>query len=231
MSAPRVNTTDPPPVRQNSGTRPTDPPRPARLRAVNRLLLGSPVTRPVYLALWVPNGLVVGCEALFVPYGHGSVAGYLFAAGASGMILGDLVVGRFVGRFVPDDRRDGLINALRLLLAAPYVVFLVAPPAALAVVLVFVASVGYAASLPLQERLIWHTDPAIQGQTMGLFSQGMMVWQALGALIGGSVASYLRPDHAIGVMAVASQLVSALLTVGLRRSAPAVVSACASPSS
>ena len=39
-----------------------------RSRAVNRLLLGSPTLRPVYLALWVPNGLVVGCEALIVPF-------------------------------------------------------------------------------------------------------------------------------------------------------------------
>ena len=41
-----------------------------RTMAVNRRLLCSPVTRPLYLALWVPNGLVVGCESLFVPYGN-----------------------------------------------------------------------------------------------------------------------------------------------------------------
>ncbi len=46
-----------------------------RTRAVNRQLLGSPVIRPLYVAMWVPNGLVVGCESLFVPFGDGSVAG------------------------------------------------------------------------------------------------------------------------------------------------------------
>jgi MFS family permease len=192
-----------------------------RTREVNRLLLGSPVTRPVYLALWVPNGLVVGCEALFVPYGHGSLAGYLFASAAAGMMLGDLVV----GRFVPAAQRDRLIGALRLLLAAPYVVFLVAPPPAVAVVAVFVASVGYAASLPLQERLIRHTDVAIQGQTMGLYSQGMMIWQALGALLGGAVATYVAPSHAMGAIAVLSVLVTLAITPGLRRSAPRPVTA------
>ena len=187
-----------------------------RTSTVNRLLLGSPVTRPVYLALWVPNGLVVGCEALFVPYGHGAVAGYLFAAAAAGMMLGDLGV----GRFVPQARRDGLIGPLRLLLAVPYVAFLFSPPPGAAVVVVFAASVGYAASLPLQERLIAHTDLAIQGQTMGLHSQGMMVWQALGALIGGTVATYLEPSHAMGALAVASVLVTLAISPGLRRSAP-----------
>ena len=64
--------------------------------------LRSPVTRPLYIALWVPNGLIVGCESLFVPYGHagsgghGAVAGWLFAATAAGMMAGDLLVGRFV---------------------------------------------------------------------------------------------------------------------------------------
>jgi hypothetical protein len=57
-------------------------------RPANRRLLGSPVTRPLYIALWVPNGLVVGCESLFVPYGnaasagHGSLTGWLFASTA-----------------------------------------------------------------------------------------------------------------------------------------------------
>ena len=134
-----------------------------RTAAVNRLLLGSRVTRPLYVAMWVPNGLVVGAEALYVPYGHGSVAGYLFAAAAAGMMVGDLVV----GRFVPPHRRDGLIGPLRVTLAAPYLVLLLRPPVAVTVVVAFVASVGYAAGLPLQERLFEHTDHAVQGRRWG----------------------------------------------------------------
>jgi predicted MFS family arabinose efflux permease len=191
-----------------------------RTAAANRVLLGSPVTRPLYVAMWVPNGIIVGCEALFVPYGHGTVAGYLFAAAAAGMMLGDLVV----GRFVPHAARDRLIGPLRMTLAAPYLVLLLAPPAAVTVLVAFVASVGYAASLPLQERLLDHTDPANSGQTLGLYSQGLMVWQALGALLGGAVATCLSPAHAMGVLAVLSLLVTFADTPGLRRSAPAVES-------
>ena len=198
-----------------------------RTARVNRALLGSAVTRPLYVAMWVPNGLVVGAEALYVPYGH-AVAGSLFAAAAAGMMLGDLVV----GRFVPHHLRDHLIGPLRITLAAPYLLLLLAPPPAVTVAVAFVASVGYAASLPLQERLFAHTDAAVHGQAMGLYGTGLMVWQALGALAGGLVATVVSPAHAMGLMAVASVLVTVANSPGLRRSAPdPELSASGSPSS
>jgi hypothetical protein len=195
--------------------------------AVNRRLLRSPVTRPLYIALWVPNGLVVGCESLFVPYGnaasagHGSLAGWLFASTAAGAMAGDLVV----GRFVPPGWRDQFIEPLRLLLAAPYLLFFLNPPPAAAVPVGFLAATGYAASLPLQDRLIRHTDEAVQGQVLGLHMNGMMTWQAIGALIAGTVASFLPPATAMGTMAAASTAVTLLLVPGLRRSAPAALAA------
>jgi predicted MFS family arabinose efflux permease len=171
----------------------------------------------------VPNGLVVGCESLFVPYGneasagHGSLAGWLFASTAAGMMAGDLAI----GRFVPPGWRDRIIEPLRLLLAVPYLLFFLTPPPAVAVPLGFLASAGYAASLPLQDRLIRHTDDAIQGQVLGLHMSGMMIWQAIGALIAGAVASFVPPAAAMGTMAAASTAVTLQLVPGLRRSAPA----------
>jgi predicted MFS family arabinose efflux permease len=194
-----------------------------RTLAVNRRLLRSPVIRPLYLALWVPNGLVVGCESLFIPYGnaasagHGWLAGWLFASTAAGAMTGDLVI----GRFVPSGRRDRIIEPLRLLLAGPYLLFFLTPAPEIAVLIGFLAAAGYAASLPLQDRLIRHTDDAIQGQVLGLHMNGMMVGQAIGALVAGAVASFLPPATAMGAMAVASMAVTLLLVPGLRRSAPA----------
>jgi predicted MFS family arabinose efflux permease len=191
--------------------------------AVTWQLFRSNVTRPLYIALWVPNGLIVGCESLFVPYGHsgsaghGAVAGWLFAATAAGMMAGDLLV----GRFVPPRWRDLFIGPLRLLLAVPYLFFFLDPPVAIAVPLGFLAAVGYAASLPLQDRLIRSTDDAIQGQVLGLHMNGVMVWQAIGALIAGAVASWMPPAAAMATMAAASTAVTLLLVPGLRRSAPA----------
>jgi hypothetical protein len=193
-----------------------------RTAAVNRHLLRSPVTRPLYIALWVPNGLVVGCESLFVPYGnaasagHGSLTGWLFTSTAAGMMAGDLVI----GRFVPPGCRDRIIEPLRLLLALPYLLFFLTPPPAVAVPLGFLASAGYAASLPLQDRLIRHTDDAVQGQILGLHMNGVMIGQAIGALSAGALASFLPPAAAMGAMAAASTAVTLLLVRGLRRSAP-----------
>jgi predicted MFS family arabinose efflux permease len=132
------------------------------------------------------------------------------------MMAGDLTV----GRFVPPTRRDQLIEPLRLLLAVPYAFFFLSPPPAVAAPLGFLASAGYAASLPLQERLITHTGDAIRGQAMGLYTQGLLAWQAIGAILAGVVATWLSPGHAMGVMAVASIAVTVALVRGLRRSAP-----------
>lgn len=203
-----------------------------RTREVNRRLLGSRVLRPVFLSLWLPNGLIVGCEALFVPYG-GERAGLLFAVGAAGMLTGDVVV----GRFVPTALRDRLIEPLRLLLAVPFLAFAFLPSMPYAAGLIFVASAGYSASLPLQERLVDHTEGAVRGQVFGLNGTGLMVGQAVGAVLGGAVAQLLgagagtlpgsaEVGHAMAIMAVASVVVTLALTPGLRRSRPDV-SGCA----
>lgn len=191
-----------------------------RTRTVNRVLLGSPVLRPIFLCLWVPNGIIVGCEALFVPYA-GDRAGWLFAAGAAGMLLGDVVIGRFVSAHA----RERLVEPLRLLLAAPYLLFLLEPSLPIACLLAFVASMGFAASLPLQERLLGHSDEKHRGQVFGLNSTGLMVMQGVGALLGGGVAQLI--GHGTTGVAVTmtglaglSLLVTASLTRGLRRSAP-----------
>jgi predicted MFS family arabinose efflux permease len=192
-----------------------------RTAEVNRQLFRSRVTGPLYIALWVPNGLIVGCESLFVPYGHsvadghGAVAGWLFAATAAGMMTGDVLV----GRFAPQGWRDRLIEPLRLLLALPYLAFFLAPPAAVAALVGFLAAVGYGASLLLQDRLIRHTDDAIQGQVLGLHMNGMLIGQALGALIAGAIVNFLPVTVAMGMMAIASTAVTLLLAPSLRRSA------------
>ncbi len=191
-----------------------------RTREVNRALLGSPVLRPIYLCLWVPNGIIVGCEALFVPYA-GEHAGSLFASGAAGMLLGDIVVGRFLPAYI----RERFVEPLRILLALPYLGFALAPSVPLACLLAFVASVGFAASLPLQERLLTRTDPSQRGQVLGLNSTGLMVMQGVGAILGGTLAQLLGHGTTgvawtMAALAILSLAVTASLTPGLRRSHP-----------
>lgn len=187
-----------------------------RTHAVNRALLGSPVIRPLYLASWVPNGLIVGCEALFVPFGGRGASGYLFGSAAAGMLLGDVLM----GRVIPPAWRDRLIEPLRLLLAAPYLLFLITPSLPWAVALSALASLGYSASLPLQERLVGNTDSAVRGQVFGVYSTGLMAGQSLGAALAGLVATWVSPARAMGLMSMASIAVALALLPGLRRSAP-----------
>jgi MFS family permease len=177
----------------------------------NKRLWSSPARRSVYLALWVPNGLIVGCEALFVPYDPHSAA-ILFVAAASGMLAADTAL----GRFLPVRWRPRLISPLRLLLAAPYVLFAAQPPIALALIAVTIASLGYGASLLLQERLLALTPPSSHGQALGLHNSGMLAMQAIGATLAGLVSEHTSPATAITIMAIASLLVTVALTPRLR---------------
>jgi MFS family permease len=188
-----------------------------RSRQVNRALFGSPLLRPVFIAGCVPNGLVVGCESLFVPFG-GHTAGYLLAATAAGMLAGDITV----GRVLPAAARTWLVEPLRFLLAAPYVLFLFHPPLPAALGLGFFASAGYAASLPLQERLLAHTAPDVRGQVLGVYITGLLAMQGVAAVLAGLLAQCLGGGSsgaatAIGLLGCASLAVTVTLIPGLRR--------------
>jgi predicted MFS family arabinose efflux permease len=172
----------------------------------DRVLLGSPAVRPLLLAAWVPNGLIVGAEAMYVPYA-GAAAGVLFMAGAAGMLLGDLVV----GRWVPAAARERLTSPLQSLLAVPYLLFVLHPGPATAAVAVFLASVGYAGTLGLQQRLLEVVPGELTGQAIGLEASGRMTFQAIGAVLVGAVAELTGAATAMTMAAVASLLVTAAL--------------------
>jgi MFS family permease len=181
----------------------------------NAQLWSSVPRRYVYLALWVPNGLIVGCESLFVPYTPRH-AGLLFASAALGMLAGDTLT----GRFVPARWRGRLSAPLRLLLAAPYLVFAVQPGLPVAVVAVVLASVGYSASLLLQQRLMALTPEELSGHALGLHSSGMLAMQGAGAALAGAVAERTSPGAAMAVMATISVAVTLILAPGLRPGGP-----------
>lgn len=163
---------------------------------------------------------IVGCESLFIPLA-GRHAGYLYAATAAGMLAGDIVV----GRFVPEQVRDRWLEPLRILLAAPYLALLFHPPLGLVAALAGLASVGYAASLPLQERLVRLTSPDVRGQALGLNATGLLAFQGIGAVLAGTLAELTgagpaAAGTAIGIAAALSLGVAVALIPGLRRATP-----------
>ena len=178
----------------------------------NALLWSSGPRRRVYLSLWLPNGLVVGCESLFVPY-RPDRAGLLFACAALGMLAGDTVT----GRFLPARWRGRLGTPLLLLLAVPYLLFALRPGLPWALLLATVASTGFSASLLLQERLMALTPATMTGQALGLHSSGMLAMQGVAAALAGALAQRIPTGGAIALMAAASVAVTLILAPGLRR--------------
>ncbi|WP_191837482.1 MFS transporter [Catellatospora chokoriensis] len=177
-----------------------------------RVLWRDPAIRALLLALWLPNGIIVGAEAMYVPYA-GSSAGILFIAAALGMLAGDVVVGRWVS----PGRLDRLITPLQTLLAVPYLIFVFHPGTWLAAGAVAVASFGFAAALGLQRRLLDAMPEQLRGQGLGLDSSGRMTSQAIGAFAVGSLAEAFGPAAAMTGAAVGSLLIVALLWRPLRR--------------
>jgi predicted MFS family arabinose efflux permease len=178
----------------------------------NRLLLSLPSTRPLLLALTIPNGLVAGCEALFVPYA-GAAAGALFVAGAAGMLVGDVMV----GRVLDGARRGASARWLRWWLAAPFLLFAFDPGPEPAALLAGCACLGYGATLTQQELLVGLAPPDLSGQVLGAESAARATCQGLAALLAGAVAEVVSPGHAIAALALVSLLVSAALTRPLAR--------------
>ncbi|MDX2564728.1 MFS transporter [Streptomyces sp. TX20-6-3] len=178
----------------------------------NRRLLSSPARRRAYLALWIPNGLIVGCESLFVPY-NPERAGLLFACAALGMLAGDTAV----GRFLPARLRGRTRFPLQALLAAPFLVFALDPALPLALLVVTVSASGYAASLLHQERLMALVPEELSGHALGLHGSGMLALQGVSAALAGTLAQYASPRTGMVLLALASLTVTYALARAERR--------------
>lgn len=178
---------------------------------VNGRLWAVPVRRVTYLAMWVPNGLIVGCEALFVPYAPAS-AGSLFVVTALGMLTGDVLV----GRFVPRRWRPRLITPLQVLLACPFLLFILPLPPTVALAAAGLAALGFSAGLLLQERLLADISGDVRGQALGLHSTGLLTMHAVGATLAGAMAELIPAGTAMAVMAAASLCATAALTAAGR---------------
>jgi predicted MFS family arabinose efflux permease len=191
--------------------RTTGRPSVARTWRTNALLWSSPARRDTYLLLWIPNGLVVGCESLYVSYAPDR-AGALFACAAFGMFVGDVTA----GRLLPPALRRRLGIPFLLLLAAPYLLFALRPAVPVAAACATMASVGFGASLIQQERLMSLTPPELSGHALGLHSAGMLAMQGVSAALAGAVAQFTSPGVAMTVMAAGSVTVTLTLASARR---------------
>ncbi|MDG4791378.1 MFS transporter [Micromonospora sp. WMMD1102] len=183
---------------------------------VNGLLLRDRRVRGLLLVHWLPGSLLVGAEGVIVPYadglGPGASAGVLFAASASGMLVGDLVLGRWVG----PARRERLAPWLALLLGAPMPLFLAGPGLPAAAALFGLATFGFAFQLGLARRFLAAVPEQRRGQAFGLLATGLMTAQGLTAGLAGLLAEWLAPGRVMALAGIASMAATLLLWRWLR---------------
>jgi MFS family permease len=172
-------------------------------------LLRDPTIGRLLIAQWVPNGLIVGAEALFVPYA-GDRSAILLTTAAAGLLAGTALI----GRWLPARWRTRAALPLYLLLALPYLAFAAGPPWWLAVSLVAVASFGYAGTLCIQQQLVTVVAENSIGQALALASAGMLSAQGLAAYLAGGLAQLTSVGVAIAVMGAISA--AAAITLLLR---------------
>lgn len=179
---------------------------------VNRLLLADRPVRGLLLAQWLPGSLLVGAEGVVVPYTGGEGAGVLFMAGAAGMLLGDLVIGRWTA----PARREALTPWLALLLGVPMLAFVADIGLLGAAVLFGVAAFGFSYHLGLARRFLDAVPADRRGQAFGLSHMGMMTGQGLAAGGAGLVAQWLAPGLVMAGFGALSLVATGLLWRQLR---------------
>jgi MFS family permease len=187
-------------------------PRPRQARPdLGRGILGATVAgnielfadrqvRGLLLAQWLPAWCVTGAESLIVPYAGSlgrpaSAAGPLLAAMPAGMLLGDVLVGRFV--------RPGTRRRLAFPLAAGMGVPLLALgfrlPLPLAGVLLLICGSGFAYQLGIQRAFLDSLPEGSRAQAFGLNSTGAMGGQGLTPSAAGGLALAVGAGPAMAI--------------------------------
>jgi predicted MFS family arabinose efflux permease len=205
---------------------PSPPPLPGsavrQSAQVTRRLWSDRQVRALLHVQWLPPAFVVGAEALIVPYADtrgfpGGSAGLLLASIPVGMLLGNLVV----GRFLKPQTRERMVGPILLVLGLPLTGLALPLPLTVTMALLFVSGAGFSYALGLQRAFLDAVDPALRGQAFALQFTGLMTMQGLGPLVCGALAEVVP----IGLVMVAAGLATALVGVvwWVTRTRPEVV--------
>ena len=206
-----------------SATQPATPPSAvltASWSGAGRLMRDRAVRR-LSLAQWLPCGFVAGAESLVVSYagqrGFGAgTYGLLMACGPTGMLLGDLVVGRLLRPAV----REALVVPLVVLMGLPLLGLVADPSAPVCGLLLLASSTGFAYAVGLQRPFLEALPTDHQGQAFGLLSSGLMTLQGLGPVLLGTVASLAGTGQAMAAAGVATVVTGAWMASWRRTPSP-----------
>ena len=191
-----------------------------------RAILRVPLLRGLLLLWWVPLGLFVGAESLAVAYaGRSDADGWttaaLIGAPPAGALLGEVLI----GRFCRPATRERLVVPLVALTGVALLPLALTPPPAVAIALLFTASIGLAYSLGRQGAFRDGLPVGGEAVGFGLLGVGMMTAQGLGPLLAGPLASWLSAGPAMAACGALVLLSGALLrgAVTVPAAAPTVL--------
>jgi MFS family permease len=168
-------------------------------------LLTDRQVRGLLFAQWLPAWFTVGAESLIVPYtvSLGQPAGAaspLLAAAPAGMLLGDVVIGRFCRQ----DTRARLTFPLVMVMGAVLLPLVFRPALPVACLIMLAAGFGFAYMLGIQRAFLDALPPRLRGQAFGLYSTGMMGGQGLLPPLAGGLASALGAAPAMAIAGAAT---------------------------
>ncbi|MGV9519031.1 MFS transporter [Streptomyces sp. JUS-F4] len=154
------------------------------------LLLRDRTVRRLMVAQWLPVAFVAGAEGLIVAYAgeRGFAPGrYAVLMGClpAGMLVGDLLV----GRFLRPRNRERLVVPLVALAGLPLLGFAAEPGVGVSSCLLLLSGLGYAYGLGLQRPFLDALPEDGQGQAFGLIGSGSMTLQGVGPVCLGAVAA------------------------------------------
>jgi MFS family permease len=168
--------------------------------------------RGLLLAQWLPVWFVTGAESLIVPYTGSlgrpaSAASPLLAALPAGMLLGDVLIGRFCRPAV----RQRLALPLALLTGAPLLALAFRPPLAVAGMILFMSGLGFGYQLGIQQAFLDSLPARLRGQAFGLSATGGMGGQGLIPPAAGGLAAALGAAAAMAAAGAATILAALAL--------------------
>ncbi|GGS30745.1 MULTISPECIES: MFS transporter [Streptomyces] len=154
------------------------------------LLLRGRTVRRLMLAQWLPVALVAGAEGLIVAY----AGERRFAPGWYAVLMGCLPVGMLVGdllvgRFLRPRTRERLVVPLVALAGLPLIGFAAEPGVGVSSCLLLISGLGYAYGLGLQRPFLDALPHDGQGQAFGLLGSGSMTLQGVGPVCLGTAAA------------------------------------------
>ena len=175
-------------------------------------LLRDRAVRGLLLAQWLPCWFVAGAESLIVPYTGAlgrpaSAAGPLLAAMPAGMLLGDLLVGRFCA----PGTRTRLAFPLAVAMGVPLLVLAFRPSLPTACLALLASGAGFAYQLGIQQAFLDSLPEQRRGQGFGLNSTGMMGGQGLTPAVAGALAGLLGAAPAMTLAGAATVLAAVAL--------------------